>query len=73
MKIINTIGVDGFRVGETIVKNYVNTDNTVCSAFQRMFSTDKSKLLITNGEMPFFSVFIFVYYYYFNKILIFLE
>ena len=57
MKIINTIGVDGFRVGETIVKNYVNTDNTVCSAFQRMFSTDKSKLLIPNGEMPFFSVF----------------
>jgi len=57
MKIINTIGVDGFRVGDVVVKNYVNTDNTVCSAFQRMFSTDKSKLLIPNGEMPFFSVF----------------
>ena len=57
MKIINTIGVDGFRVGETIVKNYVNTDNTVCSAFKKIFSTDKTKLLIPNGEMPFFSVF----------------
>jgi hypothetical protein len=57
MKIINTIGADGFKLGEVVVRNYVNTDNTVCSAFMRMFSTDKSKLLIPNNKMPFFSVF----------------
>lgn len=57
MQIINCIGVEGVQVGNVIVKNYVNTENTVCSAFQRMFSTDKSKLLIPNDKMPFFSVF----------------
>jgi hypothetical protein len=57
MKIINTIGAEGFYIGQTLVKNHVNTENTVCSAFKLMFSTDKSKLFIPNNKAPFFSVF----------------
>jgi hypothetical protein len=57
MKIMNTMGADGFLVGNVVVKNFVNTENTVCSAFEKIFSTDKSKLLIPNNKMPFFSVF----------------
>ncbi len=57
MKIINTIGAEGFYVGGTLVKNHINTENTVCCGFKFMFSTDKSKLFIPNNKAPFFSVF----------------
>jgi hypothetical protein len=57
MKILNTIGAEGLSVGGTLVKNHINTENTVCSGFKRMFSTDKSKLFIPNNKAPYFSVF----------------
>ncbi len=56
MEIINQIGAEGFMIGGNVVKTTINTKNTVCTAFKKMFSTDKSKLFIPNSTAPKFSL-----------------
>jgi hypothetical protein len=52
IKIMNTIAVKAYKVGKQDVKYQVFTDNTIISAFDRIFSTDKSKLFIPNPQTP---------------------
>ena len=56
MTIMNTIGAQGFLVGNRLVSISVNTKNTICSSFKNIYSTDKSKLLIPNANSPLFSL-----------------
>lgn len=57
MEIMNQIGCNAFKLanGKTISIK-INTKNTVCSAFQKIFSTDKNKLFIPNQNTPKFSL-----------------
>jgi hypothetical protein len=52
MKIMNTIAVKAYKIGGEDVKYQVFTNNTVISSFNRIFSTDKSKLFIPNPNTP---------------------
>jgi hypothetical protein len=52
MKIMNTIAVEPYVVGDKTIKYSISTDTTVISAFQKVFSTDKSKLFIPNPNTP---------------------
>jgi len=56
MEIINQIGLDGFMIGGIVVNTKINTKNTVCTAFSKIFSTDKSKLFIPNATAPKFDL-----------------
>ena len=56
MEILNQIGIEGFKIGNKIVKTRINTKNTACCAFQKIFSTDKGKLFIPNKTAPKFSI-----------------
>jgi len=56
MEILNRIGIEGFMIGGNIVKTTINTKTTVCCAFPKMFSTDKSKLFIPNKTAPLFDL-----------------
>lgn len=57
MKIINTFGsATGFKVGEEIIQIQINTENTPITAFKKIFSTDKSKLIIPNPNTPKFDI-----------------
>ena len=56
MEILNQIGIEGFKIGNKIVKTRINTKNTACCAFQKIFSTDKGKLFIPNKTTPKFSI-----------------
>jgi hypothetical protein len=56
MTIINTIGIEGFKIGDTIVKTQIDTSTTVCCAFKKIFSTDKTKLFIPNATAPKFDL-----------------
>ena len=57
MEIINKVIEGGFKLanGKTINLK-INTSRTVCSAFPKIFSTDKNKLFIPNDTTPFFSM-----------------
>ena len=55
-EIINTIGFEAFIVGNKKVSVHINTKHTVCCAFPKIFSTDKSKLFIPNPNTPKFSL-----------------
>ena len=55
-EILSKIGFQAFKVGNKIVSVKVNTANTVCNAFPKIFSTDKSKLFIPNPNTPKFSL-----------------
>ena len=57
MAIINEMGLEAFTLGNLDVKATINSSRTVCSAFQKIFSTDKKKLLIPNKFTPAFSLF----------------
>jgi hypothetical protein len=57
MAIINEMGLEAFTLKNIDVKATVNSYRTVCSAFQKIFSTDKKKLLIPNKFTPAFSLF----------------
>ena len=50
--IMNTVAAKGYVIGGKTVKFKINTTNTVCSAFPKIFSTDKSKLFIPNEKTP---------------------
>jgi hypothetical protein len=57
VKIINQIGMNGFKLANgDIITIKINTENTVCSAFKKIFSTDKNKLFIPNEFSPKFSL-----------------
>lgn len=56
MEIINQIGLEGFMIGGKVVKTTINTNSTVCCAFTKIFSTDKSKLFIPNATAPKFDL-----------------
>lgn len=57
IKILNQIGANGFKLANgEIIKIKINTENTVCAAFRKIFSTDKNKLFIPNEFSPKFSL-----------------
>lgn len=56
MKIFNTMIISGLKIGNTEVSMKIDSSNCICSAFPRIFSTDKSKLLIPNANTPDFSL-----------------
>jgi len=56
IKIMNTIIADSYKLGNTKVKLAIDSSNTICSAFPRIFSTRKDKLFIPNPETPKFSL-----------------
>lgn len=57
MKIINTFGsATGFKVGGEIIQIQINTENTPITAFEKIFSTEKSKLIIPNSKTPKFDI-----------------
>jgi len=55
-EILSKIGFQAFKVGNKLVSVRVNTKNTVCFAFPKIFSTDKNKLFIPNPNTPKFSL-----------------
>jgi len=55
-EILSRIGFQAFMVGNKVISVKVNTANTVCNAFPKIFSTDKSKLFIPNPNTPKFSL-----------------
>lgn len=52
IKILNSIGSNGYVIGGKLVKFEINTKNTVISAFPEIFSTDSSRLFIPNPKTP---------------------
>jgi hypothetical protein len=56
MKIINSTGVDYYMVGNKKVSTFINSSNTVITAFPRIFSANKSKLFIPNQLTPKFDL-----------------
>jgi hypothetical protein len=56
MQIINSVGAKGYLIGKKQVTFRINSSKCVCSAFDRMFSTDKTKLFIPNPHTPKFSL-----------------
>jgi hypothetical protein len=56
MKILNTNGMVSVKLGADDIQMYIDTENTPISAFNRIFSTDKSKLIIPNQNTPKFSI-----------------
>lgn len=54
--ILSQIGFEAYKVGPNIVSVSVNTKNTACTAFPKIFSTDKNKLFIPNPNTPKFSL-----------------
>lgn len=57
MKIFNLLGADGYKLKNgKKVEFSVDTNNVPISAFNRIFSLDKTKLFIPNGNTPNFSI-----------------
>lgn len=56
MDILNKNGLVSITVGNKNVSMNINTKNTPISAFERIFSIDKSKLIIPNPKTPRFSL-----------------
>jgi D-serine deaminase-like pyridoxal phosphate-dependent protein len=54
--ILSQIGFEAYKIGPNLVSVSVNTKNTVCAAFPKIFSTDKNKLFIPNPNTPKFSL-----------------
>ena len=54
--ILSQIGFEAYKIGPNLVSVSVNTKNTVCDAFPKIFSTDKNKLFIPNPNTPKFSL-----------------
>jgi len=50
----------GFQIGNKNYSMVVNTDDTICGAFDEIFSTSKSTLLIPNNNIPDFGFFDFL-------------
>jgi hypothetical protein len=57
MKIINTFGsATGFKAGGETLQIQINTENTPIAAFEKIFSTEKSHLIIPNPKTPKFDI-----------------
>ena len=56
MEIINNLGAGGYVIGNKVVKFRIESRECVCSAFKKIFSTDKKKLFIPNANTPKFSI-----------------
>jgi len=57
MKVLNKVIEGGFKLASGKVINLqINTSRTVCCAFPKIFSTDKTKLFIPNKNTPKFSM-----------------
>ena len=56
MTIINEIGAEGFKIGDQLIRTQINTSTTICCAFPKIFSTDKTKLFIPNATAPKFDL-----------------
>lgn len=57
MKIFNSLGAEGYKLKNgKIIKFSVDTEDVAISAFERMFSLDKTKLFIPNSRTPNFSI-----------------
>jgi hypothetical protein len=53
MRIIYEIGIEGYQLADdTVIYTKVDYEDTVCSAFPKIYSTDASKLFIPNPETP---------------------
>ena len=52
MQIINASDIEGLKLGSNVVPFAIRSDRTACSAFQKIFSTDKTKLFIPNQNTP---------------------
>jgi hypothetical protein len=53
MRIIYEIGIEGYELpGSRVITTKVDYEDTACSAFKYMFSTDASKLFIPNPNTP---------------------
>ena len=52
MEIINAAEVDGLKLGNGVLPFAIMSNRTACSAFKRIFSTDKTKLFIPNEFTP---------------------
>lgn len=56
MDILNKNGTQSVKVGKNDISMSINTKNTPISAFDKIFSTEKSKLIIPNEKTPRFSI-----------------
>ena len=56
MEIINKIGAISYQIGNKKIKMQINSKNTACRAFPRIFSADKKKLFIPNPKTPNFDL-----------------
>ncbi len=56
IKIINEIGMEGFMIAGQLITTQIKTSTTVCCAFKKIFSTDKTKLFIPNQTAPKFDI-----------------
>lgn len=56
MQIINQIGIEGYYIGGKLVTVTINTKDSVCCAFEKIYSTSKAKLYIPNENTPLFSL-----------------
>lgn len=50
--IMNRIEAQGIKIGGSYLNFQINTNRTVCTAFDRIFSTDRTKLFIPNKNSP---------------------
>jgi hypothetical protein len=56
MKILTAVSIDGFKIGNKVVKVNFDISNTIIGAFGGIYSLDKSKLFIPNQSTPNFSI-----------------
>jgi hypothetical protein len=57
MKIFNSLGLDGYKLKNgKVIKFSIDTEDVAISAFERMFSLDRTKLFIPNSRTPNFSI-----------------
>jgi hypothetical protein len=56
IKIMNSIGIDGYKIGNEFVTMTIDSSTTIISAFPEIFSADKSKLFIPNKNTPKFDL-----------------
>ncbi len=54
--LLNKNGISTIKVGNDDISMNINCKNTPISAFDKIFSTDKSKLIIPNSKIPRFSI-----------------
>ena len=57
MRIIYEIGIEGYKLPDgSVITTQVDYEDTLCSSFENIFSTDASKLFIPNPNTPKFNL-----------------